>query len=200
MRGRGWSEWGGPVMAEWGDANITLLLRRMGEGDPAAGEHVFDIVYEELHGLATRLMRNQAPRHTLQASALVNEAYLRLAGGDGPNWEGLRHFLCVAARAMRCVLVDHARRQGRRKRRPDGKRQDLDAIVLEFQTRATDLLDLDEALGEFAALDEEASRVVELRFFGGQTVKETALALDRSVRSVERDWEFARAWLRDRLS
>lgn len=178
---------------------ITLLLHRMSHGDGGAGERLFTLLYNDLHRRAVACLRGLPPGHTLQATALVNEAYLRLAAGPEGGWQSRGHFLCTAARAMRSILVDHARRKGRAKRGDAIEPEPLDHVVLAFEARSTDLLDLDEALREFEARDPRAAQVVTLRFFGGRTTAETADALCVSVSTVEREWDVARAWLRRRL-
>lgn len=180
-----------------GDPPLTVLLRRMSAGDHDAGDRALALLHGHLRALAGTLLAGQPDGHSLQVSALVNEAYLRLARGAG-GWNDRRHFLRVAARAMRSVLVDHARHAGRAKRQPahDG----LDALVRSYAERAHDLLDLDRALERLAAIDTQAARTVELRFFAGLTVDETARVLEISRRTVERDWAFARAWLRTEMA
>jgi RNA polymerase sigma factor (TIGR02999 family) len=184
----------------------TQLLRRLGAGDAGAGEELLPIVYDELHRIAASLMRGQAPDHTLQATALVHEAYLRLVDEEAQgSFEGRAHFLCVAAKAMRCVLVDHARR------RAAGKRDAGERVSLEFADElidlegrvgreGPDLVALDEALTRLAALDEELARVVELRFFGGLSVEEAGRVLSVSEASVVRAWRVARMWLKRDLA
>jgi RNA polymerase sigma factor (TIGR02999 family) len=180
--------------------DITLLLRRMGAGDGSAREALFDLIYAELHTQAARLMRDQGREHTLQASALVNEAYLRLVNLKDPEWESRRHFFAVACKAMRSVLADHARAKRTGKRGGGAAAVPLDALTVPFERRAGDLLDLDGALREFAEIDARAAEVVELRFFAGLTCREIAQMLGISVGTVERDWEIARAWLYARLA
>ena len=179
--------------------DITLLLRRMGAGDQAARETVFVMVQTELREQAERLMRRQGPDHTLQTTALVNEAYLRLAGGAGREWEDRRHFFGVAGKAMRSVLLDHARRRRAAKRGGGAGALPLDGLAAAFEDRGGDLLDLDEALREFAAIDARAAEVVELRFFAGLTCREAAKVLGISDATAERDWEAAKAWLTAKL-
>ena len=178
--------------------DITLLLNRMSSGDGGASERLFALLYDDLHRRAVACLRDQPVGHTLQATALVNEAYLKLAAA-GTTWENRGHFLCTAARAMRSILVDHARRRGRQKRGAHAGREPLDSVVLAFEARSSDLLDLDDALTELEQRDPRAGEVVTLRFFGGRTTTEIAELLEVSVATVERDWELARAWLRRRL-
>lgn len=183
-------------MADDEDEDITLLLRRMAEGDAEAGERLFRAVHAHLKAQARSLMRGQPAGHSLQASALVNEAYLKLARRRDGGWQDRQHFFCTAARAMRSILVDHARGKARAKRQaPDA----LDVLADRYEERAIDLLALDESLGRLQAQDPEAAQVVELKFFVGLTTEETAELLGVAPRTVERLWEFARAWLRTRL-
>jgi RNA polymerase sigma factor (TIGR02999 family) len=179
--------------------DVTLLLRRMGAGDGEAREALFALIYSELHDQAERLMRRQEKGHTLQATALVNEAYVRLASGREHEWEDRRHFFGVAGKAMRSVLMDHARRRKTAKRGGGAEPLPLDALAAKFEEQAGDLVDLDEALREFATIDARAAEVVELRFFAGLTFKEIGRMLGLSYTTVERDWELARAWLCARL-
>ena len=182
-------------------ADITGLLRRHGQGDAEAREQLLQLLYDDLHGVAGALMRKQGPEHTLQPTALVNEAYLRLLGEPGgEGWRSREHFLAVAARAMRFALVDHARKRGAVKRGGGAERQALDHLVVQVEERCVDLVDLDEALSRLAQRSERAAQVVEARFFGGLTAEETASALGASLRTVERDWRMARAWLADELT
>jgi len=175
---------------------VTQLLRRMSAGDSQAESDLMPLVYGELRALAGGLLRDAGGRHTLQPTALVHEAYLRLAGAEvAPGWEGHRHFLGVAAKAMRSVLIDHARRKQAEKRGGAAERLPLEGIVAAFEERVPDLLALDEALDRLEAMDGELARLVELRFFGGLTIEETARALDASVPTVVRGWQVARLWL-----
>ncbi len=180
---------------------LTVLLKRMNGGDKTARDELFGLVHGDLHAQARRLMRAQPTGHTLQATALVNEAYLRLAGDRPVDWQDRRHFFAVAARAMRTILIDHARAKSRTKRTPpDLAETRLDEVCRDHEQRTVDLLELDSSLTALAEQDEQAARVVELRFFGGLTIEETASVLDCSGRTVEREWRFARSWLRERLS
>jgi len=175
---------------------VTQLLRRMSAGDAQAANELMPLVYGELRSLAAGLLRDERARHTLQPTALVHEAYLRLVGAEvAPEWEGHRHFLGVAAKAMRSVLIDHARRKQAAKRGGGGERLPLEGIVAAFEERVPDLLALDEALGRLEAMDGELARLVELRFFGGLTIEQTARVLETSVPTVVRSWQVARLWL-----
>jgi RNA polymerase sigma-70 factor (ECF subfamily) len=180
--------------------NITELLHRAEDGDDGAKAELFETLYEDLHSQASRLMRGQLANHTLQPTALVNEAYLRLARGGGGHWADRQHFLAVAAKAMRCVVVDHARGKQRKKRGGDAVAVPLSSLTLAFENHVVDLIALDEALHKLDERDARAARVVELRFFGGLSVAEAAAVLGAPVRSMERDWELARAWLFRELS
>lgn len=179
--------------------NLTQLLRLWGNGDASAGERCAEMVYDELRRMAKRHMRGQPRDHTLQASALVNEAYLKLFRGVPHGFRDRSHFLAVASHAMRSLLVDHARGKARRKRRAEGDRLPLDSLVDAFEERSSDLDALDDALERLAERDERMVRVVELRFFLGATASETADILGCSQRTVERDWNAARLWLRKEL-
>lgn len=179
--------------------NITRLLARMSEGDTRAEGELLDLVYRELRAEAHRQMRFQAGRHTLQTTALVHEAWLRLAHLEGVRWQDRSHFMGVAARAMRSVLVDHARSRSRQKRDPGGEQLPLDVVTLAYEERSADLLSLDAALDRLAEVDETSARVVELRFFAGLTMQEVARVLGVALRTAERSWSFARAWLRKEL-
>jgi RNA polymerase sigma factor (TIGR02999 family) len=179
--------------------DITRLLEDLHAGREEAKEELIPLLYRELRTLAGQLMRSQRPGHTLQATALVNEAYLRLMGGKEGEWKDRRHFLKVAARAMRSVLIDHARNRLTVKR---GK--GLPVITLEegavFSDRpSNDILALDEALTRLGALDQRMAQVVELRFFGGFTVEETGRILGTSPATVKREWLTAKAWLREEI-
>lgn len=177
-------------------ATARLLLEPDG-GSPGAVERLTALLYDELRHIAGRLLRAERPDHTLQPTALVNEAYLRLVGQREGSWSGRSHFLAIAARVMRRVLVDHARRRAASKRDPHrlltgwpSGRPDSDPL---------DLLSLEEALSRLAVMDERVARVVELRYFGGLEVEEAAEVLGVSARTVKRDWRLARAWLIDAL-
>ena len=181
-------------------AQVTQILRRLSEGDGSASEELAPLVYAELHSLARRHLGRQASSHTLQPTALVNEAWLKLVGDRHPAWGDRGHFFGVAARAMRQILVDHARRAGARKRGGDYKRVDLDELVESFELAQSGLLDLDEALERLTQVDAELAQLVELRFFAGLSVSETAEALGISLRKAERSWVLARSWLHRELT
>lgn len=178
----------------------TRLLHALDARDPSAAEQLFALVYEQLHALARNYFRKQPRDHTLQPTALVNEAFLRLVDQTCVEWQGRAHFLAVAARAMRQILIDHARRRRCAKRGGDLCRVTVDQAVTPITEYAPDVLDLDEALQRLATLDERQSRIVELRFFGGLTVDEAAHVLGISKSTAESEWRMARAWLRRELT
>lgn len=184
-------------------AGVTPLLQAWAGGDSAAGERLFRVVYADLHGQAARAMRSQPVGHTLQTTALVHEAYLRLADRQASGWNGRAQFFGVAARAMRHALIDHARARRAAKRgggvRPLtlGTLQTPDARDPAAQPAdAIEVLALHDALERLATLDAEQARLVELRYFGGLSIEETAEALGVSPATVKREWAIARAWLR----
>jgi RNA polymerase sigma factor (TIGR02999 family) len=173
---------------------VTELLVRWRAGDPDALEALIPLVYKELRDIARRQLRNERPGHTLQSAALVNEAYLRLLDQRPFDTENRAHFLAVAARLMRQILVDYARSHGAAKRGAD-RRVELDTSVILPQARSADVVALDDALNDLSRMDEQQGRVVELRFFGGLATEEIALVLDISPSTVKRDWNVAKAWL-----
>ena len=176
---------------------VTELLLAWSRGDAAAFERLASMVYDELHRLASSLLRHERAAHTLQTSGLVNEAFLRLSAARSLRVEDRQHFLRIAARSMRQILIDYARSRGTQKR--DGlERVDLDACQAELisSERTEDLLALDAALGRLTRMDPRQAQIVELRFFAGLSVEETAENLGISEKTVKRDWSVARAWLR----
>jgi RNA polymerase sigma factor (TIGR02999 family) len=175
--------------------DVTNLLVAWGRGDEAALDDLVPLVQAELHRIANRCMRGERMDHTLQATALVNEAYVRLVDVRRIEWQDRAHFLAMAARLMRRVLVDHARSRGYQKRGGGAVRVTLVEGLAVADEPGCDLVALDDALNALAALDERKSRIVELRFFGGLTVEETATVLKVSVDTVMRDWKVAKAWL-----
>ena len=178
---------------------VTRLLGRLSEGDRTAAEELLPLLYGELKGLAVRSMRGERADHTLQPTALVHEAYLRLIGSEAPRFEDRTHFVRLAARAMRNGLVDHARAKKAQKRGSGVEPASLDAVLAVFEEQQLDVLALHEALERLAAMDEPLARLVELRFFAGLTIEETANALGVSTPTVERHWRVARMWLRREL-
>ncbi len=174
---------------------VTELLRAWGNGDDAALEQLTPLVEAELRRLARGYMRRERRGHTLQTTALVNEAFLRLTDARRVRWEDRAHFLGISARLMRRVLVDHARSRGSRKRGGGAERVTLDEGLLISPEPAVDVLALDRALETLAAVDVRKSRVIELRFFGGLSVEETAEVLHVSTDTVKRDWRLAKLWL-----
>jgi RNA polymerase sigma factor (TIGR02999 family) len=178
------------------------MLANVAAGDPDAAASLFALVYDELRRLAASALRRERPDHTLQATALVHEAYLRLADEPDARWENRAHFLAVAAQAMRRILVDHARGRNAQKRGGGDVRRSLDGLegIVAAEGPEVDLLALDEALGRLAVFDPRQARVVELRFFGGLTVEETAAVTGLSDRTVKREWQMARAWLRREMA
>ena len=174
---------------------MTALLAAWGAGDGRALERLVPLVEAELHRIARRCMRGERLEHSLQATALVNEAYLRLVDTQRVRWQDRSHFLAMSARLMRRVLVDHARARGYQKRGGDAVRVTLVEGLGGSDERPHDIVALDDALEALAAFDERKSRVVELRFFGGLTHEETAQELGISIATVVRDWTLAKAWL-----
>ena len=162
-------------------------------------DDLLPLVYDELRGIAATYMRREHVGHTLQPTALANEAYLRLVGDTRIEWKGRAQFLAIAARAMRQILVEHARARGTAKRGGGRSRVSLSDSSGVFSTPQVDVLDLDETLGALAEVDPRKAQVVELRFFAGLTTEETASVLELSTTTVEDDWYFARAWLRRRM-
>lgn len=184
--------------------DVTQLLLGWSAGDRSAGEQLLSAVYAELHRQAARAMRRESADHTLQTTALVHEAYLRLIDQRRVEWRNRAHFFGVAAQLMRRILVDHARRRGAGKRGSGQRPVSLDDVhsVRGAPSEASrlDVLVFDEALDRLAALDESQARIVELRYFGGLNIEETAEALDVSPATVKREWAIARAWLRRELA
>jgi RNA polymerase sigma factor (TIGR02999 family) len=179
---------------------ISRLLRAWGEGDRAALDQLTPLVYVELHEIAHRYMRRQPAGHTLQTSALVNEAYLRLADVEGVRWEDRTHFFAVAAQVMRRILVDTARAHLANKRGGHFEHVRLDESMDASPQNSEDLIALDDALKTLEEMDQRKARVVELRFFAGLSLEQTADTLEISVPSVKRDWKLAKAWLTRELS
>ena len=174
---------------------VTGLLLKWGRGDEGALERLIPLVHRELHGIARRCMAGERAGHSLQATVLVNEAYLRLVEGKDVKWQDRAHFLAVAARVMRRILVDHARASRAQKRGGPATRVTFDEALVVTNESREDFVALDDALKELAAFDERKSRVIELRFFGGLSVEETAVVLKVSPATVMGDWRLAKAWL-----
>lgn len=174
---------------------ITQLLLAWGQGDQAALERLLPLVYEEMRQIAHHHMRRQRPDHTLQTTALVNEAYLRLVDAQRVQWQNRVHFFALAAQAMRHILVDLARARGNQKRGGGATQVALEEALIVSAERGADVLALDEALQTLAKLNARQSQIVELRYFGGLSEEETAAVLQLSPRTVRRDWSLARAWL-----
>ena len=179
--------------------DVTGLLLAWGQGDQAAFERLVPLVHAELHRIAARCMRGERAGHSLQPTALVNEAYIRLVDVRQVSWQDRTHFLSMAARLMRRVLVDHARKRQYLKRGGGRVQVTLLPELVIAHEPGHDLVALDDALSVLATVDERKSRVIELRFFGGLSVEETAGVLGLSVDTVMRDWKLAKAWLRREL-
>lgn len=180
-------------------AETTQLLHRLGQGDAAAAEQLLPLVYDELHRLAGRMMQKERADHTLQATALLHEAFLRLCGSEA-SFDDRQHFLRVASKAMRNVLVDHARAHKAQKRGGEKQQVDLDLAGVFALDHGDGILAVDETLSRLSAMDPQLAQIVELRFFGGLENQAIADALGTSLRSVERGWRTARAWLARELA
>jgi RNA polymerase sigma factor (TIGR02999 family) len=178
---------------------VTQLLAEWSNGDDSALTELTPLVYEELRRLAHHFMEGQRPDHTLQTTALVNEAYLRLADQTNPNWQSRAHFFAVAARAMRQILVSYARSSRAQKRGGGGARIELDEAAILSPEQSNEIVDVHEALERLATLDERKAQVVELKYFGGLNHDEIAEVLKISTMTVRRDWMFAKTWLYDEL-
>jgi RNA polymerase sigma-70 factor (ECF subfamily) len=174
---------------------VTQLLQQWSYGDHSALPELAPLVYEELRRLAHHYMEGQRPDHTLQTTALVNEAYLRLADQTNPTWQSRAHFFAVAARAMRQIVVDYARSNRAQKRGGGGARIELDESAILSPEQSKEIVDLHEALQRLGTLDSRKAQVVELKFFGGLNYDEIAEVLKIARMTVRRDWEFARLWL-----
>ncbi len=182
-------------------SKITQMLREWSDGKQEALDKLLPLVYKELHRQAARFLRKERPGHTLQTTALINEAYLKLVDRRDVEWESRTHFFAVAAQAMRRILVDYAKAKHREKRGGDNIKLSLDEVMLvAAEEKGVDLIALDEALDKLAKLDEQQARIVELKYFSGLSLEETADALHVSRATVARDWEAARAWLHRELS
>jgi RNA polymerase sigma factor (TIGR02999 family) len=178
---------------------VTQLLIEWTNGSPAARDELMPFVYEELRRLAHRHMRGERPGHTLQTSALVHEAFLRLVDQKDVHWESRAHFFAIAAQIMRRILVDYARNRGTVKRGGNARQISLDETIVSAG-RSAEVVALDDALQSLASLDQRKSQIVELRFFGGLSIEETAEVLGVSPGTVMRDWTLAKAWLRREMT
>ena len=175
----------------------TLLLRRMAKGDARAAGDLLPIIYDELHRIADRLMHGQASNHVLQPTALINEAYLKLVNVQDSDWEGRTHFMRIAARAMRTVLIDHARAESSKKR---GGKASPGTLYDDQAVTSSDVLQVmavHEGIEALTAFEPRLAEIVELRFFGGFKNKEIAQLLEIPLRTIEREWQFARSWLKE---
>ena len=179
---------------------ITLLLKAWSSGDQTAREKLIAVVYDELRKIASQYLRRERQHHTLQATALANEAYLKLVDLSEVTWQDRAHFFAVAAQVMRHILVDYARQQGAEKRGGGLQKLTLDEAISWMSERDLDLLALDEALAQLASFDPQQSQVVELRFFGGLSIEETAAVMGLSTATIKREWMLAKAWLHQKLS
>lgn len=187
------------MMATLSADNLTELLIEWREGDKTALDKLTPLVYDELRRIAHRYVRRERNGHTLETTALVNEAYLRLAGTRNIAWQNRAHFFAATAQVMRHVLIDHARRRLYGKRGGQTQQVPIEDAALMSEKRADVLVVLDEALGDLAKLDPRKAQVVELRYFGGLSLEETAEALEVSMMTVRRDWRAAKAWLFRRM-
>lgn len=185
---------------EGNEGEVTVLLKQLAGGNPQALGELVPMVYEQLHAIAQRQLAGEAAGHTLNATALVNEAYLRIARLDRVDWQDRQHFFAIASQAIRRVLVDYAVRRNAAKRDGKRKRVELDEVPLFGESDAHAVLALNQALERLEVLQERQVRVVECRFFGDMSIEETALALGISKATVKRDWVLARAWLNRELS
>ncbi|MFN2502137.1 MAG: sigma-70 family RNA polymerase sigma factor [Pyrinomonadaceae bacterium] len=179
---------------------ITQLLLSWSKGNHAALQDLMPLVYPELRKVARRYMRREREEHTLQTSALINEAYLRLVDQQAVEWQDRGHFFAMATQVMRHILIDHARRATYEKRGGRAQHLPLDDAAIVRQEKAADLIALDEALTNLARFDPRKSKIVELRFFGGLTVEETAEAMDLSPVTIMREWRAAKAWLHSEIT
>jgi RNA polymerase sigma factor (TIGR02999 family) len=180
--------------------DVTRILSAIEHGDPQAAQQVLPLVYDELRKLAAQKLAREAPGQTLQATALVHDAYLRLVGADDPGWNSRGHFFAAAAEAMRRILVENARRKGRARHGGELERVEVELATLPTRMAAEELVALNDALEELERQDPRKARLVTLRYFGGMTLEEAAEALGVSRVTAHRDWSFARAWLSDRIA
>jgi RNA polymerase sigma factor (TIGR02999 family) len=181
-------------------ARLTQILADVNRGDQTATERLWNLVYEELHVIARRNMAQEHAARTLQPTALVHEAYLRLLGSESPDWDSRGHFFAAAANAMRRILIDRARRRDRLRHGGALRRTPLSEVVVTAEDQMVELLDLDAALTKLEAIDASKATIVTMRYLIGCTVEETAQALGQSPAKIKKDWTFARAWLHRELS
>ncbi len=187
-------------MTEPTQSEFTQMLVRARGGDDSAVHALLPLIYGEMRALAGGFFRDQGPAHTLQPTALVHEAFLKLVGPSEVEWQSRAHFFAVAAKAMRQILTDHARRRRTQKRGGENNRITLSGLSTPVASNAFELVAFEEAIDRLTKLDERQGQIVELRFLGGLTVEEVAEVLELSVSTVEREWRMARAWLRRELS
>lgn len=180
-------------------SEVTLLLAGLRKGDEQARKLLFDLVYDNLRLIARNQLRKEGPDHTLSRTDLVHEVFFKLMAVSDTNWQDRGHFYAIAAKAMRQILTDHARKKLAEKRGSNPDKVPIDERTMAVEKQASELLDLDEALTELQQVDERLARIVELRFYAGLNLEETAKSLEVSSRTVNRDWIKARAWLHDRL-
>jgi RNA polymerase sigma factor (TIGR02999 family) len=179
--------------------DVTALLNELRRGNTEAGNRLIPLVYQELRRIAAIHLRRESPQHSLQPTALVHEAYLRLVNLKEIDWQSRSHFFAISATVMRRILVDHARARGAAKRGEGWSLVDVDEAVVPSPARPAEVLALDEALNRLAVLDPRQSKIVELRFFAGMSEEETGEVLGISARTVKRDWRVAKAWLYEEL-
>lgn len=187
-------------MTESQSHQVTQLLIKWSNGDKAALDKLMPLIHEELRRLAHQYMSRERSGHTLQTSALVNEAYIRLVNRKGVQWQNRAHFFAIAANSMRSILVDHARSHAYAKRGGGAHKITLDDGLIVSQERAAEVVALDDVLKQLADIDPQQSRIVELRFFGGLTIEETAEVVQLSPATIKREWNIAKAWLYHQLS
>ena len=180
--------------------DVTQLLAAWSNGDQAARDQLIPLVYDELHRLAHHYMKRESPGHTLQTSALVNEAFVRLVDQRNVKWQNRAHFFGIAAQMMRRILVDYARQRRYAKRGGDAQQISFDEVLIVSEERSAEVIAIHEALERFAEIDVRKSQIVELRFFGGLSIEETADVLAVSPGTVMRDWTLAKAWLRREMT
>lgn len=181
-------------------SDVTRILTAIEKGDARAADELLPLVYQELRRLASQKMSHEPPGQTLQATALVHEAYIRLVGSDDRDWRGKTHFFAAAAEAMRQILIDNARRKQRYKHGADHHRVNLDDSEIAIEGPSTDLIALDEALTKLAESEPSVAELVKMRYFGGLTIEQAATILGVSRRTADRYWAYARAWLYQQIT